>query len=119
MFAEKRLSPCAFDLRTVARCPAVVCQQGEVRSAVVEMAEPTTHTRKPFKLVELERDRPAYNEHGKEVEYDKERKLKIRAERIAQALKNEETLGNLAPSNLMASALGDAFQTTNGLRRCL
>lgn len=60
-----------------------------------------------------ERDRPVYDEDGETIDADVERKLKLRAERIAQELKNAETLGELAPLNLMRSALRDALQTAN------
>lgn len=59
------------------------------------------------------KDAPAYDNDGDLIDEQQERKLKLRAERIAQELRNAETLGELAPLDLMRSALRDALQTAN------
>lgn len=59
------------------------------------------------------KDKPAYDGDGLLIDVETEKKLKLRAERIAQELKNAETLGELAPLDLMRSALRDALQTAN------
>ena len=54
-----------------------------------------------------------YDENGEIIDIAHERAMKIRAERIGQEIKNAEALGELAPLDLMRSALGDALRAAN------
>lgn len=54
------------------------------------------------------------DDDGTEIDVTLERALKLRAERVAQEIRNAKELGELAPVDLLVSVLGDALARVNG-----
>lgn len=64
-------------------------------------------------VAEFAKTAPVFGEGGDLIDTEQERKLKLRAERIGQEIKNSVALSDLAPIDLMESALGDIIVTVN------
>lgn len=64
-------------------------------------------------LSEFQKSAPAFDDEGEMIDVETEKKKKLKAERIGQEIKNARDLGELAPLDLMRSALGDALSSAN------
>jgi phage terminase Nu1 subunit (DNA packaging protein) len=58
-------------------------------------------------------DAPKFDDQGDVIDIELEKARKLKAERIGQEIKNAQSLGELAPIDMLTAALGDAIRHLN------